>query len=780
MLQSQAKWNFTYDQHQIGFEHNLNISPWTEQLLRQRNVKTEAEADAFLHPQLSQLHDPGLLHDIDLAVERVKQAIENEEKILVFGDYDADGVSSTSVMMEALRELGASCDFYIPNRFTEGYGPNEKAFQEAKENGFSLIITVDTGIAAVYEAEVAKQLGLDLIITDHHEVQEELPDAYAIVHPKCSENYPFHELAGVGVAFKFAEHLLGYFPKQLLDLVVIGTIADLVPLVDENRVLAYYGLQAISRTKRPGLIALKDICKIDSVVNEEDIGFLIGPRINAVGRLQDASMAVDLLLTDDLEQARELSDFIQQLNQERQKIVSDIAKEAQAMVENESPGDNSHVIVVAKEGWNEGVLGIVASKLVRQYDRPAVVLSINSSTGKAKGSARSIDAFDLFSSCMTVRNLFNHFGGHAQAAGMTLDIEQIAPLRGALNKIAKEQLTDEDFKQVIRIEASLPIESIQIDLIKEISALAPFGMGNPKPLFHVQTKPREIKQIGSTSNHLKFTFEQDSHILDGVGFGMGNLFSRISPQAVVEAVGELSINEWNGSVKPQLMLKDIAVKEWQLFDYRGSNHWYKQLDKELEDPIAISFTDNTNIAKLPNGFDHFTFSDLPLAILEQKPYRHVVLLDLPRRLKDIESILEKLNPDVIYTCYRNGPNSTISILPTREEFKWLYAFVLKRKELRDSDIPKIATHKGWKVEKVQFMIQVFLELDFIKVVEKLITPCDSPLKKDLTEAPSYQAMKAQLEIESVLYYSSYAELKEWLENQINRLVPLKEEVTNGL
>ncbi|QDP40714.1 single-stranded-DNA-specific exonuclease RecJ [Radiobacillus deserti] len=780
MLQSQANWKFTYNEHQVGFEHNLNISPWTEQLLSQRGVNTEEEAEAFLHPQLTHLHNPGLLHDIDIAVKRVKQAIHSGEKILVFGDYDADGVSSTSVMIEALKELGATCDFYIPNRFTEGYGPNEAAFVKAKDEGYTLIITVDTGIAAVYEAEVAKNLGIDLIITDHHEVQETLPDAFAIVHPKCSDNYPFHELAGVGVAFKFAEHLLGYFPKQLLDLVVIGTIADLVPLVDENRVLAYYGLQAISHSKRPGLLALKELCKIERDVNEEDIGFLIGPRINAVGRLQDAAMAVDLLLTNDIEEARELAAFIQELNEERQKIVSDIAKEAQAMVEQETPEANSHVIIVAKEGWNEGVLGIVASKLVRLYDRPAIVLSINPTTGKAKGSARSVDAFDLFKNCMAVRDLFTHFGGHAQAAGMTLDVEQVAPLREALNRMAAEQLSDEDFKQVLRIEASLPIESIQIEFIKEIALLAPFGMGNPKPLFHVQTKPREVKQIGSTSNHLKVTFEQDSYLLDGVGFGMGALFPRISPQSMLEAVGELSINEWNGNVKPQLMMKDIAVNEWQLFDYRGSNFWYKQFTSDLENKLAVSFTDNQNMVKLPEGFDHFTFSELPLSLLEQQTYRHIVLLDLPNRIEDLQAVLGKLNPESIYACYRNDGDRSISILPTREEFKWLYAFLLKRKELKDSEVPKLASFKGWKVEKVQFMIQVFLELQFMNRDQNRIIPSERPLKKDLSEAPSYQDMEAKLEIESVLYYSSYTELREWLKAQFNTMDPIKEEVTNGL
>src|SRR5699024_7198989 len=250
------------------------------------------------------------------------KAIEHQEPILVFGDYDADGVSSTTILLLALKELGANCHYYIPNRFTEGYGPNEPAFQKAYKDGFRLIITVDNGISAVHEADIANKLGIDLIITDHHEPQEKLPEAFAILHPKCSPGYSFKDLAGAGVAFKFAEQLLGYLPEQLLDLVAIGTIADLVPLVGENRIFAYYGLQALTKTARPGLRALMMRCKMDDPVTEEDIGFLIGPRLNAVGRLQDADLAVQLLLCDDVKTAEELADEVQALNEERKQIVA--------------------------------------------------------------------------------------------------------------------------------------------------------------------------------------------------------------------------------------------------------------------------------------------------------------------------------------------------------------------------------------------------------------------------------------------------------------------------
>ncbi|WP_258871084.1 single-stranded-DNA-specific exonuclease RecJ, partial [Halobacillus trueperi] len=568
MIQSKMKWKFTYRNPEESSVGLPGVTPLTQQLLEKRGIYDAETADRFLKPSIDQLHDPMLMEGMDRAVARVKEAIASDQSILVFGDYDADGVTSTSVMVEALRKAGADCDFYIPNRFTEGYGPNKEAFQFAFDSGYALIITVDTGIAAMEEATFAKDLGIDLIITDHHEVQEVLPDAYAIIHPKTSADYPFQELAGVGVAFKFAHALLGRFPKEFLDLVVIGTIADLVPLKGENRVLASVGLQAISHSNRPGIQALRKVCSIEGDMNEETIGFTIGPRLNAVGRLQDATPAVDLLLSEDREEAEQIAAFINQLNQERQKIVAAIAKEAEEMVSVEN-GEAENVIVVAKEGWNPGVLGIVASKLVRQFDRPAIVLAIDEEKGEAKGSARSIDAFDLFANCMEIRHRFIHFGGHAQAAGMTLALDQIDDLRSDLISLAEEKLSDDDYQQVLDIETTVELEDISLKQIEEVNQLRPFGMGNPKPLFHLKHTPKEVRLIGSKKNHLKFQFQSQQSRVDGIAFGLGDLYQQISPQAPLDVVGELGINEWNGRKNLQVMIKDLSVKEWQLFDHRG-------------------------------------------------------------------------------------------------------------------------------------------------------------------------------------------------------------------
>ncbi|MCP3025570.1 single-stranded-DNA-specific exonuclease RecJ [Halobacillus sp. A5] len=776
MLKSKTKWNFTYKDTDAdeGMTGLAGVSDLTSQLLQRRGITEEDKAARFLQPSMKDFYDPYLLDGMKESIARVQSAIEQGEHILVYGDYDADGVSSTTVMIEALKKAGAICDYYIPNRFTEGYGPNEAAFLQAAEDGFSVIITVDNGIAGTHEAEVAKQVGIDLIITDHHEVQETLPDAFSIIHPKTSREYPFKELAGVGVAFKFAHALLGEIPTYLLDMVAIGTIADLVPLKDENRSLVYLGLKALNQSNRVGLRALKEVCGIDGEIEEETIGFTIGPRVNAVGRLQDASPAVDLFLTNDAAEAGHLAGFINELNQERQKIVTQIAKEAEELLlSGEQP--LNEVIVVAKENWNPGVLGIVASKLVRQFDRPAIVLGIDPEQGYAKGSARSIDAFDLFQNCMEVRDQFIHFGGHAQAAGMTLCIENIDEVRKQLCEKAQEKLSEDDYQQVLSIEMSLDMSDVTIQQIQEINKLRPFGMGNPKPLFHFKEKPKELRLIGSRQNHLKLLFKKEQSKLEGIAFGMGDLYTRISPASELEVVGELGINEWNGRKNVQVMVKDLKVPTWQLFDYRGSKH----LEKKLEFPadqnvMALTFTGEKSA---PHGLRVIRVEDIE-NYLHTAPLHGLVLLDLPEKLTELSSSVQRLAPDNIYACYQVENSAFFTSWPTRDHFKWFYGMLMKRKSFDlKNDREKLSLKKGWNVGMIDFISQVFFELGFVKIKDGLLTVETNPQQKDLAESLVYQERKEQLSVEQALYYSTYKELKDWFEQQRK---PVKEEVLNGL
>ncbi|MFD1850174.1 single-stranded-DNA-specific exonuclease RecJ [Oceanobacillus bengalensis] len=777
MLQSKSNWKYTkkasnavtwLDDH----DEFRKLSPIIKQLLLQRDLHSKEEVQQFLSPDVGNLHSPQKMASIEEATERVHRAIEENEKILIFGDYDADGVSSTTVMLKTLQELGANCDYYIPNRFTEGYGPNEAAFTEAYKRGFTLIITVDTGISAVHEADIAKQLGIDLIITDHHEAQHTLPDAYAILHPKCSPDYPFKELAGVGVAFKFAERLLGYFPKHLLEFVAIGTVADLVPLVDENRILVYHGLHALTNSNNPGIRALKKVCKIEGNVTEEDIGFSIGPRINAVGRLQDADLAVQLLMIDRVQEAELIAEEIQEINSQRQQIVNEIVIEAEEIL---GPDDLEGVIVVAKEGWNEGVLGIVASKLVRKYDRPAIVLTIKPETKQAKGSARSIPAFDLFSNCMNIRELFTSFGGHAQAAGMTLPLENLHLIRQKLSESILHDLSEEDFKQEIEISSNIPITDINIDLINDIAKLAPFGMKNPKPIFQVEEIPTEVRQIGSAKNHLKLQFKKESTLLDGVGFGMGELFHYISPKTPIKLVGELSINEWNGLKKAQIMVQDMQIDTWQLFDQRGRKH-VDFLPYENQTILVLENEqkqyDKENCSSISYQTDVHSLTKVEVLYIR----------DLPEDLSQLKEIIEKTNPYNIHVCYTVEDSAYLKTFPQREEFIWYYALIKKQKTLDlKRNLQNLMQSKGWSKDRIIFMSNVFFELGFVTIKNGVIYLNPSPEKRDLSDSTLYSRYINQIEVEKTLYYSNYEVLKDWIENScMSYLRTPKEEVIHGL
>lgn len=780
MLHRQKLWQFQNEHvdKSIQQELTLNVTSTIKELLIQRGIETNEQAEAFLYPKLEHLLSAELLKDIDKATERIMRAIETGERILVYGDYDADGVTSTTVLLETLEELGAYCDFYIPNRFTEGYGPNEMAFRKASEAGVSLIITVDNGIAGVHEAEVCKELGIDLIITDHHEKQEQLPDAFAIIHPKCAPDYAFKELAGVGVAFKLSEYLLGYFPEQYLDLVAVGTIADLVSLTEENRVLVYFGLKALTHTKRPGFMALKEITKIEGDVTEEDVGFLIGPRLNAVGRLQDADLAVELLKADDLYEAKEIAQEIQELNTKRQKIVSDITKEAEQIVQEMHPDRMPGVLVVSKEGWNEGVLGIVASKLVRTFDRPAIVMAKKPEEGIVKGSARSIPAFDLFANCMEIKDLFIGFGGHSQAAGMTLSIDKEARLRTELDKLIHAQLDEQDFKQELTIAKEITIEEADESLVEELALLAPFGMDNPKPLFKMKQTPIEKKQLGNMKKHLKLLFNENGQSFEAIGFGYGASAPFISESTPISIVGELGINEWNGFRKVQMLLKDFEIDEWQLFDYRGKKT--NEMEQRLTGQENVLIVTDEPDEKQYTGHQCITYEE-NLATLNRMDT--VVFENMPSTLSQVKSIIKQTNPNNICACFYVENSSYLNVLPTRKDFVWFYKFIVQQGQLDlKKDLANFLKYKGWTKDWFVFVVQVFEELNFITIENRVIIPTPNPIKADLTEATIYQDRMEKAQIEKVLYYSTYKELKQWFhENGMNSETISEEELlTNGI
>jgi len=538
----------------------LNISRITAQLLVNRGILDTVEAKSFMSSSFSACHDPFLLKDMHKAVSRIKKAITDKEAILVYGDYDVDGITSVTILYSALKKLGAVADTYIPNRLEEGYGLNLAAIKKAHKNGIGLIITVDCGITSFKEVEYAKSIGIDVIITDHHEVFESrVPAAYAVIsalQPDCK--YPFKHLAGVGIAYKLVKAIYDttdLFAEDFLDLVSLGTVADIAPLIGENRVMAKCGLDEMNKRERIGLSALMDIGGLsDKEIISGHIGFILGPRINAMGRIGSAQTSLDLLLTSDKEEAKRLAKVLNTENRNRQKIEARILEEALSKVEREVNFKHHKVIVLASENWHPGVIGIVASRIADRFYRPAIMISLDGKFGK--GSGRSIEGFHLFEYLLRSKDVLMGFGGHEAACGVTLDKDKIDEFRDKINEEASKDVDEEIFSPKLDIDMDVPLGDLSEDVIGELEDLAPFGPDNPKPVLSstrllVKDGPRSIGKNG-----FKIWVTDNKITCEAVSFGKGNLEAPKTGSEVSLAYIP-SINDWQGVRSIQLELKDI-------------------------------------------------------------------------------------------------------------------------------------------------------------------------------------------------------------------------------
>lgn len=752
----------------------LGIHPLIARLLVSRGIDDPVQAKQFLYTDRSAFYDPFLLDGMEEAVARIRLAVANNEQILIYGDYDADGVSSTSLLMRVLQQLEANVSYYIPNRFREGYGLNRGALEQAKQRGTDLVITVDTGISAVEEAAWAKQLGLDLIVTDHHEPPATLPDALAIINPKkpgCP--YPFDGLAGAGVALKLAHALLGQLPEDLLDVVALGTIADLVPLVDENRVIASLGLQRMNERQHTGLTALMEVSGIKKEVTAGHVAFSLGPRVNAGGRLDSASQAVELLMTEEWDEAESLAKELDEMNKERQQLVEEIVLEAMAMVEQE-PDCHRRFIVVGAPGWNVGVIGIVASRLVEKYYRPTIVMGIDPETGTAKGSARSIAGFDMYRALVACEDLLPHFGGHPMAAGMTLPIENLSLLHERLHKLADEWLEEADYIPRSRVDAELTLDAINLELIEQLEQLGPYGIGNPTPLFQLSSVDLERMQlIGQEKNHLKLTLKQGKQRLDAVGFRLGERAAEMTAHACPELLGELNINEWNGRRTPQMIIRDLSVPHVQVFDWRGNGDQTERLLQLAEDPETVFLALRERKGRA--AWTEKLLSQLPVQYWDElevdgellkKPYRHLLFLDPPPSLQVFERLLAKSShvERYIFAYGDDGWDHGLVGVPDRERFKRLYSCLVGRRETLylKRDLHWLHKETGLSKRMISFMLQVFQELGFVREEGGGLSLETNPAKRPLIESRLYQRRMAQEEVLRTFVYSSYKELCAYL------------------
>ena len=546
---------------QNQFFKELGISKVLAQILINRNIITIIGAQKFLKSSISDLSSPQLFSDMPKSISLVKKAQENKEKVMVFGDYDVDGITSTVLLKNTLMNMGLEVLHHIPHRINEGYGLNHQIVQFAKDNQVKLILTADCGIANHKEIEAFRQANIDVIITDHHEPQDSnLPAASAIINPKVKHSgYPYRELAGVGVAYKFAQGVTGSLLMDDLDLVALGTIADSVPLTGENRIIAKEGLARLPQTKRLGLRAIIENAGIkNKKFNSTYVSFIIAPRLNAPGRMDYAEVSLQLLMSQSILQAQNLAKELEKFNRQRQKIESKILEEAEELINQQINFKEHKVIVIAKEDWHQGVLGIVASKLADRFYRPAIVISINENL--CKGSARSIKNFHLFDALMDSKELLDSFGGHAHAAGLLITKDNIDEFRKSINKLASDRLTLEDFLPSKDIDAELALSDLNEPLVRELELLEPFGMANPEPLFYTRALtlkgPVQLLNRGT----LKFWATDKTTTVEVIAFGMSSLRESLLQANYFDLVYTPKIDNWRQEESLILEAKDIFFK----------------------------------------------------------------------------------------------------------------------------------------------------------------------------------------------------------------------------
>ncbi len=547
-----------HPQLQVQLSNALQIHPIIAQLLVNREVDQEADARDFLFGNLADLHDPFLLKDMDRAVNRIHKARDSDELVLIFGDYDVDGVTSSALLNFVLKKIGVRVMHYIPHRMHDGYGLNHDIAQLAKEKGVSLLIAVDCGITAHSEVANLNSVGVEVIIFDHHEPPPEgIPSAVAVVNPKRADcAYPFKSLASVGLMAKLIQALLGKIDEDYLDLVALGTIADVVPLRGENRIFVKNGLPKIAQTKNPGLSALLDVAKIKGkAMRPFYVGFILGPRINATGRMDSAQKSLELFLSEDADEAYALAQFLDKQNSERQKMQRDIVQEAFDIVEREVNFKDHKVIVVGKAGWHKGVLGIVASRLTETYYRPSIVISFSEGIGTA--SARSIEGFHLHEALTHCAEMLEGYGGHRLAAGLTIKEENIDPFRGLINQFAHSVLREEHLIPTLKIDCEISLGSLDLKLVEIVDSLEPYGEGNPLPVFCSRNLTVKSPPAILGKDTLKFWVTDGEAAFSAVGFGMAKYRDLVQLGQKVDLAYHLTIDDYHKQPTVQLKLKDI-------------------------------------------------------------------------------------------------------------------------------------------------------------------------------------------------------------------------------
>lgn len=714
------------------------LSPIAAKLFSLRKINTDDKLNFWFNATENDLADPSLMHDMDKAVDRINQAIDNGEKITIYGDYDADGITATTIMTDALGILGADVHYFIPDRFKDGYGPNMERYHDIVADGTKLIITVDNGVTGVDEVQYAQQHDVDVILTDHHTFQENVPKPYALVH--CNypgQKYPFDDYCGAGVAYTICRKLMEDPMPELLDLVMIGTIGDMVKVTGEGHVIVKRGLEILNQTERPGLRALiKNAGLTMGSINETDVGFNIAPRLNAVGRLANANMAVELLLSDDEAEAKKLADKVEELNDERKELTAEVYHRCMSQIK-ENSWQKQNTLVLYDPEFHEGVLGLVANKIVEKTHKPTIVLTKNKA-GEIKGSGRSIPGFNLFDALNPLKDsLLTKFGGHDFACGLSLTEDKINLLRDKFEKDFHVEGTLEEKYY----DFELPLKNLTPQTMAEINQVGPFGTGDPNPIFSIDAPQiTHFFKMGKEKNHVKFTAEKGGGKLDIVGFNKEFLNNNLLP-FISEVFFQLAVNTYRNRVQLQGIMEGIQFASPKLavpapvIDLRTENYVMGFADRYL-----LFDEKNVNYAQNSLGIQ-------PNKISLVKDYQTdgevAVLLDTPHSQAELNQALAN-NYQQLYLRFLLD-QLPVENLPNKGYFAKVLKYIYAHPSLKLEDYRSVAPFLGLDYDSVLFILRVFFELGFVSLDQGRLVGTSTPEKKPLSTSKYLMATKSQID-----------------------------------
>ena len=748
------KYNWIYPNYDENFIKELetySISKNIAKILNARNITDMTSVKKYFSDEYEEGYDPFLMYDMQKAVDRINDAIENEERILVYGDYDADGITSTVLLVETLISMGANVSSYIPNRFEEGYGPNKEAFTKIIDSGITLIITVDNGIAGVEEVDLANELGCDVIITDHHKIQDTIPNAYAIIHPEHPEgDYPFKKLAGVGVAFKLAHALLEIFPDFLLDLVAIGTIADMVSITDENRIFVKQGLELINEDPRIGLKMLLELSGINTKIDEQTIGFYIAPKLNSIGRMDSAKLGLTFLMAEDPVAAKSLAEQIEQYNIQRKQVTEDIVKDVISKIENSNKKEKN-IIMVSGE-YHEGVLGIVASNIVEKYQKPVFIM--NEKEGILKGSARSIFDFNIYVAMNKISDLFIAFGGHTLAAGFSFNASNFDKIEEFLDNEFEEFKKHNELKSSKKIDIVTSLEGISYQFLNSLDVLKPYGMDFEKPSVLIENAMVLNKAyFGSEKQYLRLTIADEVGNLECISFKDISVFDKVEKNDIIDLLCTLDKNNFNGRSKLQAHIIDINIKEFLFEDLRFINYDISKIDKTSL-KLSKYKSDKDNNFYLYKDIDKLNTN-----------FEYIYLLDVPASKEYLNKIINLKPKKIFLICEEKQVLSDVYLIDKNRLIK-LFNLILStnNKQINvTQQLDKLLTALKTNVDSLKIMVQIFKELELINFVNNTIILTPNYKTVDLKKSSSFIRMEEIFEVETLLLKENIANINKILE-----------------